>query len=157
MNASTDESARQPRRATADDVDAITALVQAAYAKYVARIGTEPLPMVADYAAVVRAHQVWLVDGADGLQAVLELIPADDHLLVENIAVAPDIQARGLGRQLMAFAASEARRQGYAELRLYTNEKMHENIAFYGRLGFVESGRSVRDGRHIVFMTQRLD
>lgn len=151
-----DESGLTLRRATGDDVAAITALVRAAYDRYVARIGIEPLPMVADYGVAVRTHQLWVVEAGDGLRAVLELVPAADHLLVENIAVAPDRQSAGLGRRLMAFAEAEARRHGLAELRLYTNEKMTENIAFYGRLGFVETHRQLRDGRHALFMARRL-
>ena len=64
--------------------------------------------------------------------------------------------APGLGRRLIEFAEAEARRLGYAELRLYTHEKMVENIALYGRLGFEEIGRGREAGYDRVFMTKRL-
>ncbi len=38
------------RRATADDLSAVTALQQAAYAKNRVLLGVEPLPLTADYA-----------------------------------------------------------------------------------------------------------
>jgi hypothetical protein len=52
----------------------------------------------------------------------------------------------------MAFAESEALRQGFSSLRLYTNEKMTENIAFYGRVGYRETGREILRERYVVHM-----
>ncbi len=144
------------RAARLPDADAIAGCVRLAYGKYVARIGREPKPMSADYARAVAAHQVWVVDGEAGLAAVLELILQDDHLLIENIAVDPARQGGGLGRRLMAFAEAEARRQGFRELRLYTNERFVENIAFYGRLGYRVTKREPYKESAIVFMSKSL-
>jgi ribosomal protein S18 acetylase RimI-like enzyme len=83
-------------------------------------------------------------------------VPQPDHLLLDNIAVRPDQQGQGLGRRLIAFAEDEARRLAFAELRLYTHEKMVENIALYTRLGFAETGRGHQAGYDRVFMTKRL-
>ncbi len=69
---------------------------------------------------------------------------------------ARDRQGQGLGRRLVAFAESEARRLGYAELRLYTHATMTENIALYTRLGFCETGRGREAGYDRVFMAKRL-
>ncbi len=148
------------RAARLSDADAIAGCVRLAYGKYIARIGREPKPMSADYAQAVAAHQVWVVDGVvdggAGLAAVLELIPQDAHLLIENIAVDPARQGGGLGRRLMAFAEAEARRQGFRELRLYTNERFVENIAFYGRLGYLVTKREPYKESAIVFMSKSL-
>ena len=84
------------------------------------------------------------------------LLAKPDHLLLDNIAVRPDRQGQGLGRQLIRFAEAEARRLGFTELRLYTHETMTENIALYTRLGFVETGRGHDAGYDRVFMTKRL-
>ena len=144
------------RRAWLADVAEITTLVRSAYARHVPRIGREPMPMTADYGAAVRAHQVWVQDAADGIVAVLELIPAVDHLLVENIAVRPALQGKGIGRGLMAFAEREAHRQGLPEMRLFTNARMFENIALYTRLGFHETGREAFKDSVLVHMAKRL-
>jgi len=149
-------SAPPLRRATPQDAPAITALVNRAYEKYVARIGRKPRPMTADYDAVVIAHQMWVVEDGGTIVAALELIPEKDVLLIENVAVDPAHQGKGLGRTLLAFAEDEARRQGYAALRLYTNEKMTENIALYTRYGYRTTTRGMRRGLHAVYMRKRL-
>ncbi len=140
------------RRAVAADVPAIERVVHDAYVKYVARIGQPPGPMLDDYAARVAADEVWVGAGGDSIAGVLVLEPAADHLLLDNIAVAPAWQGRGVGRLLLDFADSEARRAGYAELRLYTHVLMHENIALYARLGWQETGRGEQAGFQRVFM-----
>jgi ribosomal protein S18 acetylase RimI-like enzyme len=144
------------RRARAEDADAIAALVNRAYAKYVPRIGRKPMPMLADYPDSIRRHQVWVVEADGAIVAALVLIPEADTLLIENIAVDPTHQGGGFGRQLMAFAVSEAQRQGYASIRLYTNEKMTENITIYGHLGYRETGRETLRGLHVVHMRKEL-
>ena len=145
-----------PRRARPDDASAIAALVNRAYEKYVARIGRKPRPMTADYDAAVTAHQMWVIEDNGAIMAALELIPEKDVLLIENIAVDPAQQGTGLGKRLLAFAEDEARRQGFAALRLYTNEKMTENIALYARYGYRETSRETLRNLHVVHMRKDL-
>jgi ribosomal protein S18 acetylase RimI-like enzyme len=145
------------RAGGAADALAIRALVCAAYQHYVARIGREPMPMTADYDRAVTEHQIWLLDDADGLAAVLELKPCGGgELSIENIAVHPSRQKSGIGRRLMAFAEEEARRQGCDRVTLYTNEKMVENIALYTHLGYVETERRDTGAFRRVFMRKDL-
>src|SRR5689334_11115299 len=124
---------------------------------YVERIGQPPGPMLDDYSALIAHAAVSVLEDSDGtIAAIIVLLPKPDHLLLDNIAVRPNRQGRSLGRQLIAFAEDETRRLGHAELRLYTHQKMTENIALYARLGFVETGRRHEAGYDRVFMTKRL-
>jgi hypothetical protein len=43
------------------DVESIVQITRAAYEKYVARLGRQPRPMTADYAALVLEQPVWLL------------------------------------------------------------------------------------------------
>ena len=145
------------RRARAADCEAVEAIIAAAYSPYVDRIGKPPGPMFDDYAALIEAGMVSVLqDDSGAITALVVLLPQPDHLLLDNIAVRPERQGQGLGRRLIEFAEAEARRLGYAELRLYTHEKMTENIALYRRLGFEETGRGHEAGYDRVFMTKRL-
>ena len=130
--------------------------MRGAYGIYVARIGKPPGPMLDDYAALVDRGVVSVLNDTDGaVVAIIVLLPQLDHLLLDNIAVAPGHQGRGLGRRLVAFAEAEAARLGCREIRLYTHQLMTENIALYARLGFVETGRGHAAGYDRVFMTKR--
>ena len=143
------------RTAKPDDRAAVEAIVIAAYSVYIERIGKPPGPMLDDYAGLIAAGAVTVLEDPDGaIAALIVLLPKRDHLLLDNIAVRPDCQGQALGRRLIAFAESEAQRRGHGELRLYTHEKMTENIALYTRLGFRETGRGHEAGYDRVFMTK---
>ncbi|QFY06128.1 GNAT family N-acetyltransferase [Nonomuraea phyllanthi] len=141
------------RRAGAAERAAVERLVHDAYSPWIEVIGMRPLPMEADYAALIDAGLVHVTDGLDGL---VVLVPEDGVLLVENVAVRPDRQGEGLGRALLAYAEEEARRLGMAALRLYTNVRMASNIALYESLGYVETGRQGVEGRSAVLMRKEL-
>ncbi|MBN9526034.1 MAG: GNAT family N-acetyltransferase [Alphaproteobacteria bacterium] len=140
------------RQAGIEDVAGIEALVRAAYSIYLPRIGKPPGPMLDDYHALVADGRVTVVDHAGRPAGLIVLLPQPDHLLLDNVAVAPEAQGRGLGRRLIAFAEAEARRLGLHEIRLYTHITMTENITLYRRLGFVETHRGEQAGYSRVFM-----
>jgi GNAT superfamily N-acetyltransferase len=137
-------------------VDAIRRLVRAAYARYVPRIGREPAPMTADYEELVAAGEVTVALEDDVIVGVLVLRPTGVALLVENVAVAPAAQGRGIGRALLAHAEAQARELGLGKVALYTNAKMAENLSFYPALGYVEVDRRSEHGFERVFFEKTL-
>ena len=56
----------------------------------------------------------------------------------------------------MAFAEGQAAAAGFAEVRLYTNEAMTENLCFYPSLGYDEAERVVEDGFARVYFRKRV-
>lgn len=144
------------RRAKATDAGAIRALTRQAYAKWVPLIGREPKPMTADYDAAVARHRFDLLSVDGTLAALIETIRQADHLLVENVAVAPSFQGRGLGRRLMAHAEALACELGLDTIRLYTNQRFAENIALYRRLGYQVDREETLPVGTAVHMSKRL-
>ena len=145
------------RAAAEADVPVLGEIAVAAYEQYVPLIGRPPAPMTADYAAAVRSGEAWVAAGADGgVQGFIVLIRHPGFLLLENVAVRPAVQGRGLGARLLAFAEEQARALGLAEIRLYTNEAMAANLAYYPRRGYTETHRAEEDGFRRVFFRKQL-
>jgi ribosomal protein S18 acetylase RimI-like enzyme len=144
------------RRATVADLDAIDIVVHEAYRKYVDRIGREPAPMDADYAELLSGAIVWVLDSPDGVQGVLVTHVMSDHLFVETVAVASTAQRRGYGAMLLKRAECDAREAGLDEIRLYTNVAMIENLTFYPKHGYAETGRRREDGYDRVYFAKSL-
>jgi len=84
------------------------------------------------------------------------LVPEPGYMLLENVAVAPEKQRLGFGRRLIEFAEARSRQCGYREIRLYTNELMRENLAWYTRLGYQEISRRLDSGFKRVFMSKTI-
>jgi ribosomal protein S18 acetylase RimI-like enzyme len=144
------------RRAAPGDAETIAAITDAAYSKYIIRIGRKPGPMTADYRQMIAEHPLWLLLVGDSIAGVLALMAEPDAMLIYSVAVRPEYQKRGLERRLLALAEEQARQAGYARIRLYTNEHMVENIALYQRLGYAETGREPMGGTALVHMAKNL-
>jgi len=145
------------RAATPCDVPEVALIVADAYRHYIPRMGKPPGPMLDDYAAHVAEGVVWVLESGPAIAGILVLFPQPDHLLLDNIAVAPGRQGEGIGRRLLAFAEAEAVRLGYREIHLYTHETMVENQRLYAAIGYEETGRGTQAGYERVFMRKRLD
>ncbi len=129
------------RRATAADATNVRALTRTAYAKWVPLIGREPIPMTADYDRAVADHIIDLWEERGQLLALIEVAPGPDHLLIENVAVRPNRQGKGLGSKLLHHAERFALSLGLNEVRLYTNAAFASNLSFYSRRGYQEYQR----------------
>lgn len=143
--------------ADATQVVRVREIVERAYGISVARIGRRPAPMDDDYARKTSLNQVFVGADQGEVAGLLVLVIEQDHLLIESIAVDPDCQGTGIGRALMAYAETYAIDRGIAELRLYTNEAMTENLAFYSRLGYSEYARRTEYDLKRVFLRKAID
>ena len=154
----TGDGTGQPRPARPAEADTLRRIVNDAYGHYIERMGKPPGPMLDDYSKRVEDAQAWVLE-VDGTIAGLVVLEDDGRgaLLLDNIAVAPSAQGRGVGRRLIAFTESEARRRNCHQVRLYTHVLMVENIALYNRLGFRETGRVSEKGFDRVYMAKSLD
>jgi N-acetylglutamate synthase-like GNAT family acetyltransferase len=142
------------RRAVEADLPAIQRVISAAYHKYLTRMDRPPAPLLRDYRSAVETGAVW-VTGRPVI-GLISLTETDEMMLIENIAVHPDQQGKGLGRRMMEFAEGQARRRQIGRLALYTNEVMTENQAIYARLGYRVIDRRVEDGYRRIYMEKIL-
>lgn len=144
------------RRAVPEDAPILREITEAAYAVYVPRIGHRPPPMETDFDAHIAAGEARVVEVDGGIAGYLLLKPNDGQMLVINIALHPEMQGRGLGKQILRHAELEAREQGCREMALYTHIKMTENRALYARFGYTEVEERAEEGVERVYMIKAL-
>jgi len=145
------------RRAGPRDADAVRSLTRAAYAQWIPVIGREPLPMKADYEKAVHEHEIDLLYAGDDLRALIEVFLTGDHLFIENIAVAPEHQGKGLGHHLLTHAETKAKSAGLGELRLLTNQAFASNVRLYQSVGFrIDRTEPHFGGGTTVYMSKQL-
>ena len=145
------------RLATADDLTAVETIVQSAYSHYVERIGRKPGPMLDDYLSLILDGRVYVAGRQGIVGGILVLVPKDDAMLLDNVAVTPEAQGQGLGRKLLMFAEQQAAEAGFRLIRLYTNEAMTENIDLYQRIGYRETHRAEEHGLRRVHMAKTVE
>lgn len=148
------------RRARSEELAAIVALTQAAYAPYNAILDAPPIPVTEDYAPRIAQGEVWLLESGDELAGVITLERHEDHAMIFSVAVSPAFQGKGFGIALLKHADEQTRQWGLPEIRLYTNAKMERNIALYLAYGYRETGRRpnpYRPGWVLVDMAKAVD
>ena len=144
------------REATANDAVSAKLCVVSAFSKYVERIGKEPAPMLLDFSAQVEAKHVWVAELGTALVGVLVQYETEFGFYIDTVAVLPDYQGTGVGRELLLFAEQEAVRRSFDSLYLCTNSKMTENQVLYPRVGYIEFDRQVVGGYDRVFYRKQL-
>ncbi|MEU0193541.1 GNAT family N-acetyltransferase [Streptomyces afghaniensis] len=83
------------------------------------------------------AGRCWVAaDERDHPAAYLVAEPVDGALHIEQVSVHPRAARRGVGRQLLAYAADRAREEGLSALTLTTFAEVPWNAPYYARLGF---------------------
>ena len=112
--------------------------------------------MTANYQTAVRLNRVDLAYDNGAPVGLIETIDRSDHLLIENVAVAPERHGQGIGRALMAHAEAIARAAGYRDVRLYTNQRFETNVQLYLRLGYVIDREAESELGVTVYMSKRL-
>ena len=144
------------RPAEPADAAAIKAVVREAYAKWVPVIGREPLPMRVDYDKAVREHRFELAIENGRIIGLIETMAHEDHIWIENVAVAPAAQGRGIGRKLLDSAERAALQAGIRELRLLTNGAFEANVSLYKRHGYAVDREEPFMNGTTVYMSKRL-
>ena len=144
------------QRAQPADAVEMKDCVKAAYRHYIARIGKPPGPMLDDYSEVIEHHQAFIAVESGQIVGVLVLIRKNDGIRMDNVAVLPKYQGKGLGHQLIQFAEAQALEKGFKNLDIYTHELMKESIDMYKRLGYIENKRCTEKGYQRIYMRKRL-
>ncbi len=138
------------------DLGGIQKCAEAAYNKYVERIGKRPAPMVADFEEQICNGIVHVLSKDNVIAGYVAFYRRGDHVQLDSIAIDPAFQGIGYGIRLITFVETCAAETGANAVELYTNAKMTENLSLYPYLGYTETGRRHEDGFDRVFFRKAL-
>ena len=111
--------------------------------------------MLENYVEVIKKDRVYVAE-AERIVGVLVLKMDSETFLLDNIAVHPGHQGKGLGKHLLGIAESEAMKHGFRRIQLYTHQAMSENLLIYQSLGYVEIGKRNVDGYDRIYLEKEL-
>ena len=151
----------QVRTLGTDELEACRALLLTAFVPYMARLGRDfSRDGFARLADALAKGQGFGVDVDVRLAAVAITFVDEAGWEIDWLAVAPDVQGRGLASRLLTAVEARARKTRAKALRLQTAAIMEHLLRLYGRHGFVEVRRApdprLRDGHPRVFFKKAL-
>lgn len=162
-----DRTVRGPARATIADIEGLNRLFSDAFTERYRRDGLSGVrvpflnPGIWEYAIEDAAEGalVWR-DGRDELIAFAMVHRSGSEGWMGPLAVRPDRQGQGLGRQVVRAGVEWLQAQGVRTIGLETMPRTIENIGFYAGLGFLPGHLTItlqrRDPRRRGPLTTRL-
>jgi len=144
------------RVATIADSDWLSTCTDEAYGVYISDLGRKPLPMTVDYRAALDDYEIWIVEIEGTRTGLLMLQNEDDHVLIYSVAVLPEFSGHGIDKLLQTHAENIAVKNGFNQLRLYTNELMKYNLALYRRFGYVDTHVTRYKGSNVIHLQKPL-
>jgi ribosomal protein S18 acetylase RimI-like enzyme len=130
------------RQAKPLDAETVHQISREAYtAAYLPVIGVVPKPGIEDYRPHIKRGEVWILEAHGEPIGVIVLEEKPDFLLVYSVVVKPQHQRKGHATTLLGFADQHALAIGVKAVRLYTNQRMEQNIGLYRCCGFTEIGK----------------
>ena len=144
-----------------EEAPAAEELLRAAFAPYIRKLGRQPRPNAYDWLAAA-CGEARVYGAYRGNEPAGVAIVAKEATVwtVDQVAVAPSQQGKGIGSLLLQHIEADARRAGVATLSLDTAAIMTDLLRLYERHGFRETHRGLPQhglDQHLrVFMTKSL-
>lgn len=128
-----DDEKKQPfiRLAMTTGVPAIKMIARKSFERYVPLIGKLPAPMNAYFSGHVLKGTVFITQSEKNRDSVLGyaiVLQRDGEWLLDNIAVSPEAQGRGVGSALIAACKTFLQKRGVQRYHLHTDEAMEQNL-----------------------------
>ena len=147
------------RPALIADVPTITLIARQSFERYVPLIVRPPAPMRANFSKHVLENTVFIAKSEKSQGVVLGysiILQKDEAWLLDNIAVNPWAQGRGIVSALIATCEAFLRDCGAKRYLIYTNEVMEQTLTSYPAIGFVETNRRLEDRFSRVYFSKAL-
>lgn len=124
------------RKAERRDAKELEAIARAAYSKYLDIPMPPPDPLLLDYEAVAETGDTFVFENDGVTSGMVTYTIEEDAVILRNLAVLPNLQGGGIGKQLTDFVENEALKRDLNIVRLWTRTQMEDNIRFYTSRGY---------------------
>jgi N-acetylglutamate synthase-like GNAT family acetyltransferase len=99
---------------------------------------------------------VFVCEDNEQVIAFAILVKINDQILLDNIAVDPLHQKKGIGNNFIKFIEQYLIKQKISKYQLYTNEKMFENIDWYQKIGFKIFKKVTEKGYNRIYFEKKI-
>jgi ribosomal protein S18 acetylase RimI-like enzyme len=144
------------RAATVADLASIVRCANLAFASFAGLSDKQDVKLEESLRSQILEGSIQLMCDGAGVVGYISLWPTADQMFVDTLAVLPKHHRQGLGTQLLAFADNETLRLGRSSVNLFTKATMADNLVFYKRRGYRETGRCDDDGFCRVFFSKSI-
>jgi putative acetyltransferase len=134
----------QLRRATAQDTDALLALIAEVYAEYDCTLDVEhdePHLLEPDVYFRRSGGELWVVEDEQVIKGSVAVFLHPEAGELKTLYIHRTLRRQGWGRRLAGLAIEHARRMGRTRMILWSDTRFLEAHRLYLTMGFRRSGR----------------
>lgn len=132
-----------------DDLAEILALVHRAFGEYRGILKPESGALaenVESLAKRLEKNRLFLAEEAGNLCGAVFATRKGDAVYLDRLAVDPAARGGGIARRLIEVVEAHTKESGAERVTLGVRLALTQNISFFQRLGFVETGRQAHEG-----------
>ncbi|WP_420403300.1 GNAT family N-acetyltransferase [Nisaea sp.] len=132
-----------------DDLAEIVALVHRAFGEYRGKLKPESGALSEDVqslASRLEKNRLFLAEEEGRLRGAVFAAGKGDAVYLDRLSVDPGARGQGVGRSLIDAVIAHAREIGAERVTLGVRLALTQNIAYFQRQGFVETGRQAHAG-----------
>ncbi|WP_193184182.1 GNAT family N-acetyltransferase [Nisaea sediminum] len=132
-----------------DDLAEIVALVHRAFAEYRGVLKPESGALsetVESLAKRLEKNRLFLAEEVGKFRGAVFATRKGDAVYLDRLSVDPEARGRGIAKRLIEVVERHARETGAVRVTLGVRLALSQNISFFQRLGFVETGRQAHAG-----------
>jgi GNAT superfamily N-acetyltransferase len=150
------------RSASATDAEAISVILECAFAEYKALYTSEAFLATVLSPEGIRGRiwegPVWVAERESAIIGTVAALSSSDFVMVRGMAVHPVARGLGVAKGLLNEVEKFARRNGQEQLSLYTTPFLTQAIRLYEASGFRFTGETASPhGTRLLHMQKTLD
>lgn len=132
-----------------DDLAEIVALVHRAFEQYRGKLEPESGALSESVESLrkrLEKNRLFLAEDDGRISGAVFAAQKGDAVYLDRLAVDPEVRSRGIARRLIEAVEFHAREIGAARITLGVRLALPQNIEYFQRCGFVETGRQTHAG-----------
>ena len=132
-----------------DDLSEIVALVHRAFEQYRGKLEPESGALSESVESLrkrLEKNRLFLAEDDGRISGAVFATQKGDAVYLDRLAVDPEVRSRGIARRLMEAVEVHARETGASRITLGVRLALPQNIDYFQRCGFVETGRQTHAG-----------
>lgn len=144
------------RPAELQDMGSVMDCIKKSFEPYISILRQIPNALNADLKKIIDSQNLFVATIDDKIVGTIEIIINHESINLEKLSVLPYFRGKGIGKKLISYAEFLAKENRIKKIKLFTNERLIDNIRYFKKNGFSETDKKVENGFKRVYFEKNI-